>query len=112
MSKKAKPTNNPVQDLDLIQVKVVKEKHFDQLLDPVYHGEPKFSEDQVEFLYYVRSRDAVLCRSKYNGHLRAVCAMTIVRSAVEDPAVSPDAWKEARNGAWARIHALPQLLID
>ena len=111
MSKKHKPTN-VAQDADLIKIKVIKEKHFDQLLDPVYHGEPKFSEDQVEFLYYVRSRDAVLCRSKYNGHLRAVCAMTIVRSAVEDPAVGPNAWKEARNGAWARIHALPQLLID
>jgi hypothetical protein len=112
MSKKHKPSNEVVQDDDLIKVKVVKKKHFDQLLDPVCHGESKFSEDQVEFLYYVRSRDAVLCRSKHNGHLRAVCAMTIVRSAVEDPAVGPDAWKEARNGAWTRIHALPQLLID
>ena len=111
MSKKHKPTN-VAQDADLIKIKVIKEKHFDQLLDPVYHGESKFSEDQVDFLYYVRSRDAVLCRSKDNGHLRAVCAMTIVRSAVEDPAVGPNAWKEARNVAWARIHALPQLLID
>ena len=52
MSRKHRPTNEVVQDDDLIKVKVIKKKHFDQLLDTIHtHGvEPKFSEDQVEFL--------------------------------------------------------------
>ena len=33
MSKKDKPTNEVVQGGDLIKVKVIKKKHFDQLLD-------------------------------------------------------------------------------
>jgi hypothetical protein len=69
MSRKHRPTNEVVQDDDLIKVKVIKKKHFDQLLDTLHtHGvEPKFSEDQVEFLYYAKNRDVVLCRARTTG---------------------------------------------
>jgi hypothetical protein len=62
MSKK--PNSEVIQDVDLIKIKTIKEKHVEQLLD-----DSKFSEADVELLY-------------------------------------------PRDGAWAQIHALPQLLID
>ena len=111
---KNKTVNEVVQDDDLIKIKTIKVKHLDQLLDTIQTvgEEPKFSEGEVEMLYYIKGRDVILCRSKSDGHLRAVRAITIVISAVENATVSKDGWQAARDGAWARIYALPQLLID
>jgi hypothetical protein len=111
MSKKCKSDKQSeiVQDDDLITIKTIKEKHLDQILEPL---DPGFKEEGVEFLYYVNGRDAILARDKGNGRLRAIRAISIIMGVVENPAVTSDTLTVARDAARARIHCLPQLFTD
>jgi hypothetical protein len=101
---------DPATEVDLIKVKVIERKHVEQLMTSVgMQSETKPNE--VDFLYYITDRDAILARRKDNGHLTVIRTLTYY-SWVMDHRPEGQDYNSVRAEAYAVVHRLPQLFVD
>jgi hypothetical protein len=99
-----------VTELDLIRIRVIRRKHFEQILEPFDASLNQLSWQGIEFLAYVKEFDAMLARQLDNEHLRAVRVGSYICS-MQNGQVDSD-WQQATENARTFAHSLPQLFLD
>jgi hypothetical protein len=98
-------------ELELIKIKVIKRRHIEQLIEPVPSGSGEDEPiDEESFIAYVKGQDAILCRDKITGRLSAYRVIQYLAQVMNKAAKGE--YIEARRAAYARVHALPQILVD
>jgi hypothetical protein len=104
---KTKTKEPQVEEVDLIKVKTIKAKHVDLLL---VEAPADASEATYLFLAYLQGRDAILARHRTTQHLTAIRAIAYYTQVIDD--APKGEWRQAKDAAYAKVHALPQVLVD
>jgi hypothetical protein len=94
-----------IDEVDLIKIRTIKQKHFDQL--PAVNQEA-YQPDNYDHLYTVNRWGSVLARDKSNGYLVKIDRMVIIEFHLRTSA----GVREGQQAADAFCKSLPQLFLD